>query len=489
MTKKNKIYIFLTSLIFIAGFTVRMWKIDNPIADWHSWRQSDTAAVARIYVKNKINLLRPRFNDISNVASGLENPEGYRFVEFPIYNALHALLYNFANTINLEPNFAACGRLISIFASLTSALMLILICNLTIGKGIGLISAFIFLFLPFNIFYSRTILPEPTMIMFCLTSIYFLLAWGKKQHKLIYLLLSAIFASLAILVKPYAVFLVAPACLTIIFPSVLKTSLKKFILNCLIFAIISLVPFLFWRKWMLQFPEGIPANKWLFNAGGMRLGPAWWRWLFGERLGKLILAGWGLIPFGLGLVTKKKKQSLFYFLLAGIFAYFVIFARGNIQHDYYQIIIIPVISIFIAKGVWFLLKPEAKKINRALSIGLAVFSIAATIALSWYNIKGYYQINNPAIVEAGEAVDKILPKNAKVLAPYGGDTAFLYQTNRSGWPVITESIEGFVKKGATHYVSINFDDLTNDLLNRCFVIEKNDKWAIIDLTKCAKEKI
>jgi len=487
MTKNKKIYIFITLLILIAGFAVRMWKITNPIADWHSWRQTDTAAVARIFTQNGINLLYPKFNDLSNIPSGMDNPEGYRFVEFPIYNALHALLFNLTQIMNLPINFIVAGRIVSIFASLISSLILLLICSLTLGPEIGLISSFIFLFLPFNIFYSRAILPEPTGITFCLASIYFLLLWRKKGHRSAYLLISAVSAGLAILLKPYGVFLIAPACLAIITPSILKLGFKKFLFTCLIYGLLSLGPFLLWRKWMLQFPEGIPNNQWLFNAGNMRLRPAWWRWLFGERLGNLILAGWGLIPLGLGLISKQKNQSLFYFLLFGIFAYFVVFARGNIQHDYYQIIIIPIISIFVAKGIWFLLKPKTNNINRLFSICLAIFSTTAMMALSWYNIKGYYQINNWAIVKAGERANDLLPKDAKVIAPYGGDTAFLYQTNRSGWPAVTESIESLIKKGATHYVSVNFDDLTNDLLKKCLIIEKTDQWVIIDLTNCTNE--
>jgi len=35
----------LLSIILILGFTVRLYKIGNPIADWHSWRQADTASV------------------------------------------------------------------------------------------------------------------------------------------------------------------------------------------------------------------------------------------------------------------------------------------------------------------------------------------------------------------------------------------------------------------------------------------------------------
>ena len=33
----RKFELFLLLLILVGGFAVRLYKIDNPIADWHSW--------------------------------------------------------------------------------------------------------------------------------------------------------------------------------------------------------------------------------------------------------------------------------------------------------------------------------------------------------------------------------------------------------------------------------------------------------------------
>ncbi len=52
---------WLLGFILIVGLVVRLYRINEPLADWHSWRQADTAAVTREYVKNGIDLLRPRY--------------------------------------------------------------------------------------------------------------------------------------------------------------------------------------------------------------------------------------------------------------------------------------------------------------------------------------------------------------------------------------------------------------------------------------------
>src|SRR3989344_8792296 len=110
-------------LLFILGFLVRLYRFDNPVADWHAFRQGDTNAVSQVYVNNGINLLYPKFFDLSNVASGLDNPKGYRFVEFPIYNAVQAGLFETVGIFKLEE----WGRLITIFASVFGALFVYLL--------------------------------------------------------------------------------------------------------------------------------------------------------------------------------------------------------------------------------------------------------------------------------------------------------------------------------------------------------------------------
>jgi hypothetical protein len=107
------------------------------------------------------------------------------------------------------------------------------------------------------------------------------------------------------------------------------------------------------------------------------------------------------------------------------------------------------------------------------------------IAFSWYYIRTYYWINRPEIVEAGNVADRLLPKNAKVIAPYNGDTTFLYQTNRQGWPIGFD-IEKKIAAGASYYVTVSPSDNdleTRDLAKEYEVLVRNDKFAIIDLTR------
>lgn len=474
----NKIKIFfLAVLVFLAVF-VRLYKIQNPIADWHSFRQSDTASVTQEWVKNGVNVLVPTYQDHSNIQSGKDNPNGYRMVELPLYNLAHYGVFKLFPSLGID----TAGRVTSIIFSIISLIFVFLITNRLSGFFIAWMAALFMALLPFNIFYSRVILPEPLAIATLLASYYFLLLSSDKdsKHHRLWFYLSSIFISASILVKPYAVFFALPHAALILRMMVQQ---RLTIFDTLIYATIAVGPFGWWRMHILQYPEGIPASDWLVNSSGIRFRPAWFRWLFAERIGKLILGIYGTLFLILGLIAKPGREGLTYWLwFIGILVYFSIIAGGNVQHDYYQAIIIPFIAIILAKGVGLVLNLSKATYSRWLTILMTILSFGFMISLSWYDIEPYFNINNPAIIEAGKAVDAITPKDALVIAPYNGDTAFLYQTRRTGWP-LGYDIEDKIKKGATYYVSVSYDDEARMLEKQYTLIEKKPKFIIVKLSK------
>lgn len=467
----------LIIFVLVLALFVRLYKIDNPIADWHSFRQADTASVTRNFVEKGLNLFVPTYHDLSNIQSGQDNPNGFRMVELPVYNLLHLEVYRLFPDLGLD----TAGRLTSVILSLISIVVLYLIVNKLSGYFMAILTSFFMAVLPFNVFYSRVILPEPLMITTLLVSFWFLLKTTESQgfKKRIHLFLSAIFLSLSVLVKPFALFFTLPH-LAILFRSLANKELN--FADILSYAFVSLSPLALWRRHITQYPEGVPASDWLLNSNGIRFRPAWFRWLFGERLGRLILGSWGTCLFALGIIAKPIREGLTYWLwLIGTLLYFVIVAGGNIQHDYYQAIITPFICIFLAKGTILLMSLSKTTYSRFLTLLMTFAIVSISLALSWYEIKGYYQINNPVIIEAGNRVNVLTPPDAKIIAPYNGDTAFLYQTHRSGWP-LGYDIEKHIAQGATYYVSVNFDQEMRELENKYQVIEKTEKYIIIKLT-------
>ena len=475
---KNIEYIIL-SILLIIGLLVRLYRINNPIADWHSWRQADTASVSKIYVEKGINLLFPRYQDISSIQTGIKNPEGYRFVEFPIYNALHAVLYKNLGFFTLE----VWGRLISIICSLISAILIFYIGKRYFDKWMGLISAFFFLFIPYNIYFTRVILPEPMGTMFALFGVYFFIKYIDCE-KVVELLFSGIFFALSALIKPFYLFYTIPLMYLLIDKYTLKKFIKdiKILFPLIIYSLVILIPLILWRGWINRYPEGIPFYTWAFNGNKIRFRPAYWYWIYGERIGRLILGVWGLIPFVFGILLQKKKKLFNIFFLIGVLLYTIIVATANVMHDYYQILLMPAICLVLAQGTYLFWKNNI--FNKKLSRILLLFSVFIMLISGWYQVKGNFNINHLEIIEAGKAIDKIAPKDALILAPYNGDTAFLYQTGRSGWPAVDSSVKEIKELGADYFVSVNFGD--NDLIqamNEYKTVEKTSSYIILDLNQ------
>lgn len=470
-------YIILV-LFLVLGFIVRLYRFDNPIADWHSWRQADTSSVSRSFITGGFDVLHPKFDDLSNVPSGFDNPQGYRFVEFPIYNVFQAGFFKLFGVLTLEE----WGRLVTIFASLTSSVFMFLIIRKRFGKLAGLLTAFFFLFIPFNIYYSRVILPDPSMVTATLGGLYFFQKWLEKEKLSIfnvYFLLSLILISAAFLLKPYALFFTLPM-VYLAFEKYGFSFLKKWQFWLLL--IISIIPLALWRVWILRYPEGIPVSAWLLNGNGIRFKGAFFYWLFADRISRLILGYWGTVLIILGLIGKYKKQD-FIFVLSFVVSsllYLTVIATGNVQHDYYQILIIPTLSILAGLGSASLLQ-KAQGYRQYVNYCVFIVCIVFIFSFGWYFVRDYFNINNPSIIVAGQAVDKLTPKNAKVIANYNGDTSFLYQTKRNGWASFEKSLPEMIKMGAGYLVLANPTSVDLNLGKTYKIVSQTPQYVIFNL--------
>lgn len=432
----------IVGVMLILGFGVRLYKINNPIADWHSWRQADTAAVTRNFLKYGVNPFLPHFDDMSDLGNGF-NPQSYRLVEFPIFNLIHYGVVKIAPFGSLE----FWGRMISVVASLISAVCVYVLVKRHVSTIAGIASMAVFLFMPFNIYFSRVILPDPLMVSLALAALVVL----DRTKWLAYIL-----AALAVLVKPTAVFLLLPVMFSWRWATLTTVG-----------------PFLIWRMWQQFHPEGIAPSLWLLNGDKIRFKGAFFRWIFGDRLGRLILGYWGMWPAITGLL---EMPSFLRWLAGGSILYLFTFATGNVRHDYYQIPIIPAVSIAAGIGIVALWK------RGWLQRGVVVISVIFMLAFGWYEVRGNYQINNPGILAAGQAADKLLPDDAIVIANYNGDTAFLYQTHRKGFPNIPLPLDELISRfGVGYYISVDFDEVTHGIMNKYQVLVQTPQFVIVKL--------
>lgn len=473
---KKKYLVLL--LIIILGFFVRQYRISNSIADWHSWRQSDTAAVARIFYEEGFNPFIPKYDDMSPVEGGVPNPNRYRFVEFPIYNTLVYFAFLIQGGVTAQS-----AREVTVIISLVSVIFIYLITKRYFDEVTAFVAAFLFAVLPYNIYYSRVVLPDPLMVLFGLGMLYFTDRWIFENTKGLFV--SGLICAIgALLVKPTAVFYMLP----LVYSLYIKEG-KLFPIprKYLFFVIASFLPLLLWRIWIGQHPEGIPASSWLLNGNGIRLKPAFWKWIISDRFGREILTVPGTVLFFLGLLfkpTNKKEGLLLHLLALSSFLYLIIFATGNVQHDYYQILIVPALVIFLARGFVLLFKRTPSLVARFWTIPFALLFLSLTLYFGWNEAKGLFQINNDSLVRVGDEANRILPKNALVIAPNGGDTTILYNAKRHGFPIVTSTVPDMVSKyNVSYYLAVAKDPQTKWVMEKYTVLEDTQYFVIVDLTK------
>jgi hypothetical protein len=478
---KNLNTLIISLLLFGLAFIPRLYRINNPIADWHSWRQADTAAVTRNFIKEGLTPLYPKFDSYYVLNEvGEPNPNRYFFAEFPLYNLI---VYPFYKFIGVNETYS---RLVSVFFSSLTAVLIFLLARKFSSHRSAILAGVIFAVLPFSIYYGRVVMPDPLHIFLSVLALLLVTIWTERQNSLC-ALLAGLATSAALLTKPYALVLAIPASYLVLRKWGFSLFKKP---QFYIYLFTALIPFLLWRYHINQYPEGMFGTSWLFNQGNIRFKGAFFRWLIFDRMNRLIFATGGFVLFWMGIIRGRTKKEgwFYYFWLLSVLIYFTIIAKGNVTHDYYQMPLLPIGSIFIAKGFEFLMMYGPGVKTRIVNFISALVLFALMLGFGWYEVRGFFNINHPEIVEAGKAADMLLPKDAKVITPYMTDSAFLYQTNRYGWTIGGDQIKEFISKGATHLISVNYDDETNYWMKKCSVLSQTPAYAIIDLTACKEEK-
>lgn len=477
MKKNNYIILFF---ILLIGLIFRLYKINIPLADFHSWRQADTAAVARNFIRNGFDLLHPKYDDLSNIQSGKENPEGYRMVEFPFYNAIFAFLAKNFPFFSLE----VWGRLTSIFFSLIIISIIYILLIKEKNSFSAFFASFIYAIMPYFVFYSRVILPETTALGLAMLAILFLYLTSKDFSKknLFFYLISLIFLSLAILTKPTTIFFIFP--IIYIFYRNYKI---KFLKNgsFYLYIILSILPLILWRNYFLKYPEGIPANEWLITGVNTGNGlikiffkPAFFRWIFYERINNLILGGLLTVFLILGIITKEKKL-LFHSFLVSSLTYLFTFQGGNVQHEYYQVLILPTLAIFIGLGINFI-KENKKIFNHRLSFIIIFITIALSWFFSFYNIKNNYSYS-PELVKQAKIINDLTLPNDKIVVDRTGDTTLLYLSDRKGAPAIYKDPHELKKLNYRYLITDNQDQIKKMINENYHYIFENNRFYIFKL--------
>lgn len=437
--------LFLTALALIP----RLYNLHAPVIGVHSWRQADTAAIARNFTEAPFSLGSFLYPQVDWGGGG------YAETEFPLYPALVSFLYRL---FGVQEAYA---RGLSVVFSAIGLYFLYRLVNLFFNQSVAFWSAFLYAILPLSVFYGRTVQPESLVVMSSLGGLYFFKR-GLSTEKRVDLFASWVFVAIAILLKVLPIVYLG---LPLLFLATLKYKTKLFLrLDLWIYALSLLGVTVLWYTHAHQIYLDTGLTFGFFSGDTDRY--EWAKllsfqyWL--DIIFRVLVRHFAVLGFVIALVglTYKRDKAEDWFWEVGIFSSFLAGAlapTSSYVHEYYQLPVMFFGVVFAGKVCARVLGEGAKKWQRlALSVAIALTLITGSVI---YAID-YMQAEDPLQSETfllSVLVDKYTGPDAKVLTTTGGDPTLLYLSHRKGWmispeEVTPERLEAAVGDGADYLV-------------------------------------
>ncbi|MFO0704291.1 MAG: hypothetical protein U0525_06285 [Patescibacteria group bacterium] len=261
---------------------------------------------------------------------------------------------------------------------------------------------------------------------------------------------------------------------------------NKFIITSII-AAISLLPLLIWRQYINNFPEGIPSSEWLLTHINTDRGlesiffkPAFFRWIFYERLNLLILGSYAFSLPIIGLLTFTRKH-IHYLFVASSAIYLFTFQGGNVQHEYYQIMILPTIAILTGIGAEHLIKSQ-KNIYLSWAAGFIVVGLLASAWLVSYEKVMHYYYSLSDIPQFARIVKDLTSPDDKIVVDTQGDTTALFAFDRKGAPAMVGNPDELRNMGYSYIFTYNQETADNLIKGYDLkVMFRNNRFALLKL--------
>jgi len=231
----------------------------------------------------------------------------------------------------------------SLFWVLAGILLFRLACDLS-GPSGAFVALLFYLFLPYGVVASRTFQPDPLMVALIISGAWATFRWANT-HQWKWALAAGILNGLAIFVKNVAVFPLAFAAAAAVLEFGPFKSLKD--KQTWALAGLSALPTAIYTLY------GLVVAGFLGGQFAFRFFPQLWpdpafylQWK-GQIDGVI---GFGAFAVALAGVFVARRRSMYFLagLWLGYFAYGMTFAYHITTHDYYQILLIPIVAISLA---------------------------------------------------------------------------------------------------------------------------------------------
>ena len=416
----------------VLGLGMRLVQIQAPILGVHSWRQADTAAMARNFAEQGLVFWRPQI-DWGGAGSGLVE------AEFPLYPYTVALLYR---VFGVHEWLA---RGLSVLLSVLTIWLLIRIGRLLLGARAGWWGGVFVAVLPIPVFYGRSVQPEAALLFLAALCLERFLVWLDSGHPWT-LLVSWLAFSGACLVKvlPF-VWLGVP--LLWLWGSRRHWRVLRHPGTWLFpLAALAVTALWYWQAHRLGQTSGLSFGFWGGDAHRYTwrdlLGPGYWAGLaLRITVRNLAVLGLPLLVLGLAALRRipdrqERTRSLVLPIgLAAVLAAGALAPESSAVHEYYQLPLTLFAGPLIGLG-WVRLEQGAVPFlqggRRWIVLTLVLLVSLTVLTIDYWSRE---QTAGSPTLALAERIQRDTPPGARVVVMTGSDPTVLYLAHRKGWLV------------------------------------------------------
>lgn len=417
----------LWGLLFLL-LLIRLYHINGPIVDRHSWNQISAASMAKHIYYDWGTLFHPTVD----MYISHENPSRVYIQEFPLYHIPIALMY-YLTGVEEWP-----ARLVTIIYSMVGLWYLFLLARRYFGEKTGWITLLVAGFSPLNWFYHQAVMGDSSMVTAMIAGYYYFCLWVEEEHRKYYWY-SLFWTMAAGIFKPFGLVI------GVAYFGMILLRKKYFLFKkpqTFLFVILAWLPTIIWIIHAMSLQEGISEFTDANSMNQIRHPELLLTLGFYERLLTARLLDSGLTPWAglfciIGIAACRLREDRYHIPILWMvtcIVYAVIVQHGNHVHEYYQLPFIPGLALLTAIGVekfwyWKSLRSQWKALT--LSVFLILFIVHSSsyfYRFTLYDIGSYN--TGVKVAEFSESPEE------RILAFDTGSNKWnqlIYYSNLTGW--------------------------------------------------------
>lgn len=408
----------------VAGLSlfVHLRGLRAPLLDYHFHRQVNTASIARNYWREARPLLKPRVD--------WEGPaDRMAATELPVQMWLYGKLW---------PLFGlgqAWGRILSVFASALTALLLFLLLESELGTESAFYGAAFFCLLPVEVYFGRTVQPEACALLGCISALYFWNLSLRPERPLPPWAAATFSAFIAIGLKlPYAHILIPLAALT------WRRLGRKALLDVRLWlaGLLALGGVLAWYRHASAGVYVVPTHPGEFwSILGYKRLLYFAQFLAFSRFPEVVATYGGTVLFAVGAreILARRREPFLLAWLAGVVLHLLALGAYAHDHDYTSLPLAPITAGLMGEGLRRILEraraAAPEKRPRALTaVALLALSVPVHATL---RINHWYRQGFDYLSRAQEAAASVSRPDDLFLTGCVAASVALYHLDRRGW--------------------------------------------------------